>query len=356
MNLLLLSLLPVALVLYYIYRRDKHKEPTGKLVKAFLSGIVPCLIIPIIGLTEIHTNSPFINAFWTAFVCAGIPEEGLKLLMLYLLLRKSDDFDEPFDGIVYAVFVSMGFAAFENVMYVFSYGAQTGIARAFTAVPAHGLFGVAMGYNLAKAKFEPQHRRKYLWLSFLVPMVLHGIYDLLLMWRNELDNINETGFTVLLTLGFWIFFVLLWKRSFKRINLLAEDSVFTENTDETAAKSLTNELLLREKANLEIALPEALVSYQPGGLLQASLVIKQHYEWNLRLIYARNFNGNSTHMRVYLLAPRLSTLRRTPLSSDVKLDRNGRYYLQPNSDELMLTGVQVLKDAVAWIKEYENYC
>jgi RsiW-degrading membrane proteinase PrsW (M82 family) len=69
------------------------------------------------------------------------------------VLYNNKNFNEPFDGIVYAVIVSMGFATIENIIYVFQYGFATGILRLFTAVPAHAAFGILMGYFLGKAKF-----------------------------------------------------------------------------------------------------------------------------------------------------------------------------------------------------------
>ena len=124
---LLTALLPIAILVYYIYHKDKKSpEPTGQLVKAFLFGIlsVPvsfCLSIPfgIIGLYPIEATS-ILGSISTAFFGAAIPEEIAKLFMLWLLLRKNRYFDEKMDGIVYAVCVSLGFAALENIMYIFS--------------------------------------------------------------------------------------------------------------------------------------------------------------------------------------------------------------------------------------------
>ena len=74
-------------------------------------------------------------------------------MLLWYAYRKKE-FDEPFDGIVYAVMVGMGFATVENISYVSQYGLMTGIMRLFMAVPAHASFAIIMGYFMGKARFS----------------------------------------------------------------------------------------------------------------------------------------------------------------------------------------------------------
>ena len=183
-----LAILPALILIYYTYQQDKlQREPVGNLVKAFfyggLSVFVSLLIsVPLMQMgffsAQIHTLK---DAAATAFFGAAIPEESAKLFLLWLFLRKCRDFDERMDGIVYAVCVSLGFAALENVLYVMQYGFGTALIRAFTSVPGHCFFGVYMGYWYGKAK----HARYYglpgsgtcLALSFIIPTLLHGFYD-----------------------------------------------------------------------------------------------------------------------------------------------------------------------------------
>ena len=122
--LLLTALLPIAVLLFYIWRKDKDKpEPTGQLIKAFFFGVLSifvsfCISGPL-GWMGFYPGeaSTIVGALSNAFFGAAIPEEIAKLVMLWLLLRKNEYFDEKMDGIVYAVFVSLGFAALENLMY-----------------------------------------------------------------------------------------------------------------------------------------------------------------------------------------------------------------------------------------------
>jgi len=184
MAVLLASLAPVFIILFYIYFRDKYdKEPLGLLIKALLLGIV--IVIPVIFVERLLLNlmpsGRVASAAYHAFIVAGTTEEVFKFLALYMLVWKSPSFNEKFDGIVYAVFVSLGFAGVENVLYVIDGGMQTAITRALTAVPAHAIFGITMGYYLGIARIYEELKDRYLALALLVPIVLHGIYDFILM-------------------------------------------------------------------------------------------------------------------------------------------------------------------------------
>ena len=219
---LLTALLPIVILVYYIYHKDKKlPEPTGQLVKAFLFGIlsVPvsfCLSIPfgIIGLYPIEATS-ILGSISTAFFGAAIPEEIAKLFMLWLLLRKNRYFDEKMDGIVYAVCVSLGFAALENIMYLFSNAESylsVGIARAIFAVPGHFCFGIMMGYYYSLAKFYPQAPKKNKALILVAPIIVHGLYDSILFIINVTPAISGV-----LLIVFLIFCHKMWKYGSKSI-------------------------------------------------------------------------------------------------------------------------------------------
>ena len=187
MNLLLISVAPIAIILFYVYYRDKYeKEPIRLLIKGLLAGMI--ITIPVIFAEQavssfypLFLRGQIGYAFGDAFLVAGLCEEAFKLLAVYLLVWKNPNFNERFDGIVYAVFVSLGFALVENILYVFSNGMSTGISRAFTAVPAHAMFGIMMGYYLGLAKFSDQKKQGLFVLAFLVPFFFHGVYDFILM-------------------------------------------------------------------------------------------------------------------------------------------------------------------------------
>ncbi len=107
-----------------------------------------------------HLSHPFAKSFFDSFFLAAIPEEISKWLVLYWIVWKSREFDEHYDGIIYAVFVSLGFALVENIMYVVNRGMGVALIRAVLSVPGHGSFGVLMGYYFSLAKFGPVTQRQ----------------------------------------------------------------------------------------------------------------------------------------------------------------------------------------------------
>lgn len=221
MNLIILALAPVFIIAGYVYFRDKYeKEPLRLLALALLSGALT--VIPVIFvegfLSSFSTFGNLLDAAWDAFVVAAFTEEVFKFLALYLLIWKSPEFNEKFDGIVYAVFVSLGFAGVENIMYVTGNGFQTGITRAITAVPAHAIFGVTMGFYFGLAKFYEKERKQFRTRALVYPIILHGIYDFILM----------TGYAWL-TIVFVAFVIYLYISGFKRMKYLSKQSIY--NTD-----------------------------------------------------------------------------------------------------------------------------
>lgn len=237
MLLLTLALAPVAIIAAYIYFRDKYeKEPIKILIRAFVAGGV--IVIPIILVEQVLGGywtskmsgvfaeegtglGNILSAAYTGFVVAAFTEEIFKFMALYLLIWRNKNFNERFDGIVYAVFISLGFAAVENILYVFQNGAGTGVLRAFTAVPAHAIFGIAMGFYFGLAKFHPSDHVKLIVMAVVFPIVLHGIYDFILM----------SGNTYLLLL-FIPFVVYMWRDGFKRLKKMSDASKFNPNQKE----------------------------------------------------------------------------------------------------------------------------
>lgn len=188
--LMFIALLPAVVLVVYICRKDRtEKEPPALLAKLLGYGALSCLPAIVVELIlsaiieQLHVRNAYLGYFLEAFVVAGLTEETCKFLFLRTTWR-NPAFDYQFDAIVYAVMVALGFAAFENVKYVYSYGFATGIVRAVTAVPGHAIFGVFMGYFYGYAKLSDywgrdDDRKAYLALSVVVPVLLHGCYDFL---------------------------------------------------------------------------------------------------------------------------------------------------------------------------------
>ena len=220
---ILSAILPALVLVYFIYRKDRYrKEPTRQLVKAFcfgcLSALASLLIstpLEALGLFSMEAGGV---AAWlrTAFFGAALPEEICKLAFLWLLLRRNPDYDEYVDGIVYAACIGMGFAALENVGYLFNYldGWETvGILRAIFSVPAHFFFAVAMGYFFACGSFgDPARKRINYAMALIVPVAQHTAYDWLAFCFGAPGIIG--GLAIALFFGLYI---LMAKRSKQRI-------------------------------------------------------------------------------------------------------------------------------------------
>ena len=233
---LALAILPVIVLALYIYKKDKYeKEPLRMLLLAFFLGI---LAIPIDLVVVKTINGLWVSetVFYSAFFEAGIPEELCKWVLFMLVIWRNKNFNEFFDGIVYACFIGLGFACIENIMYVFgndTFGGAlaTGVMRALLSVPGHFLFAVIMGYFLGMAKFKPQERRKYLILSLVCPMLAHGLFDYLLMLSSALSE-NDME---LIGVGLFVIFIYLdikmWKIGVKHIAQMQENSRIEHNND-----------------------------------------------------------------------------------------------------------------------------
>lgn len=182
---LALALAPTTAVMLYIYLRDRHEpEPLGLLVLSFLYGGVSTMLTLLISwpVNILFLTKPddAVHLFINAFFKVALIEEFSKFFFVRFVLFYNKNFNEPYDGIVYAVMVGMGFATLENVIYVYQYGFTTGIMRMFTAVPAHATFAIIMGYFLGKAKFTHRKVIYFSMLSLLAAAAFHGTYDYLL--------------------------------------------------------------------------------------------------------------------------------------------------------------------------------
>ncbi|ERJ13604.1 PrsW family intramembrane metalloprotease [Haloplasma contractile] len=216
LDLVAVAVIPVITILLIFYYIDRHeKEPIGLLLKLFLFGMLisgPILFLEIM-LDYFNRFTGVVSYFYTAFIVAGFSEEFFKRSVVIKLAFNNKHFNERFDGIIYSVFVSLGFALVENVLYViFGYQSyQVGISRAFLSVPSHMLFAVTMGYYLSLSKYSTNERKKmnYYRQSLIAPILLHGAF-------NFIIAIQAFVFMPI----FLIFLVYLWYINILRINKL----------------------------------------------------------------------------------------------------------------------------------------
>lgn len=186
MTLLLSAIVPIIVIIFYIYLKDKYeKEPKKLMLYSFLLGAIVSVFITTILYFIINLFLPLPDKFSVqqqfikAFFVVALTEEFSKYVIIRYYSQPKVAFNEPFDGIVYAVLVSLGFAATENIMYVFQGGYEVALLRAFTAVPAHATFGILMGYFMGKAKFNGKRIADNL-IGLFLAILFHGTYDFFL--------------------------------------------------------------------------------------------------------------------------------------------------------------------------------
>ena len=209
----ILAVAPPLLIAYYIYQKDKYeKEPKELIIKSFLFG---CLtVIPVLILEIIFNENLFSSLFLYMLLGVALVEEGVKFFFLKKYLFNHKEFNEPLDGIVYAVMISLGFATVENLFYVFNYvgnqETEVAIIRMFSAIPLHAACGVIMGYFVGLAKFSSESNN-YLFKGLLSAVVIHGLYNYFIF----LGNASSLSIVCLLIAVFY---------SRKAIKLHQEDS------------------------------------------------------------------------------------------------------------------------------------
>ena len=213
--LLVMAVVPAAALLYYVYKIDPVEKEPGRLLARLLgwgaAACIPAIVLETVGMEVFmggHEAYSISELLFENFIVIALSEELCKFFFLRWKTWKNPAFDYVFDGIVYAVFVSLGFAILENIGYVYEFGFATAVVRAFTAIPGHAIFGVFMGcfYGLAKrAEQAGNSGQKWALLAcaIIIPVLCHGFYDFCASISALGDN------ALILDLMFWIFLLII---------------------------------------------------------------------------------------------------------------------------------------------------
>lgn len=188
MQLFALSLAPVVILFWFFYVRDRYeKEPPALLLRLFAFGalaVLPAVAFSLLlgRFTSFYLMPGTLKYILIEnFLVIGLIEEMVKLYVVVSVAYAHPAFNEPYDGIIYAITAALGFAAVENILYVYQGGVGVGVARMLLAVPAHALFGSFMGHYLSRSKFGAGGRSTVLmYMALIVPALLHGTYNSLL--------------------------------------------------------------------------------------------------------------------------------------------------------------------------------
>ena len=226
MSTILLTFAPSILILLYFYLSDKFKEPRSTILTIFFLGFLICLPAGILnGLSHdfFYDGSKYSENLTSSFLGPAWAEELLKFLILYLIVLKRNEFNEPMDGLVYGVVVSLGFATYENYTYVYEWAEQiakeesynfaelsyyVALGRSYSAIPMHGLNGAVMGYYFGMYVFTG--KKNFLILSLILPYLFHGFYNFL-VWPYPMTVVG-----ILVLFSFYLHNELKQKQKLKR--------------------------------------------------------------------------------------------------------------------------------------------
>jgi RsiW-degrading membrane proteinase PrsW (M82 family)/ribosomal protein S18 acetylase RimI-like enzyme len=285
MDYIALAIAPGLAICIYIFSRDIYnREPKLNLVVSFMLGIaciVPAYFIET-GFDRQFDNSASDIAVKSFFLIA-LTEELCKFSALRLYAYRQKSFDEPFDGIVYSVMVSMGFATLENLLYVLNsvrtgQGYQVALLRMFLAVPAHATFGVLMGYHTGRAKFEKGREVQLMLLGIFWAVLFHGAYDTLLFWQQATE-LRRLAPPLLLFAGAVVSFIIALRLSLK---LIFKHRLLSQRTYQPTAK-----LNLRRAYPRDIPLIRDL-SLKVWPQTYSSILTTEQIDYMLAMMYSEH--------------------------------------------------------------------
>lgn len=233
MDYIALAIAPGLAICLFIFHRDAYnREPKLTLILSFFFGVLS--IIPAFFIEKAFAGSftnTAVHQAVMAFAVVALTEELCKFSVLRLYAYRRKSFDEPFDGIVYSVMVSMGFATLENILYVtssaqYGQGYQVALLRMFLSVPAHATFGVLMGYHVGRAKFETKRTVPLMLLGLFWAVLFHGAFDTFLFWQQS-PEFDPYIPDIMLFAGAVISFIVALRLSWK---LIAKHRVLSQRT------------------------------------------------------------------------------------------------------------------------------
>lgn len=217
------AVIPAVWLLVKVYRADRlEREPIGLILLLVVFGALStalAMVTETIGEYALQTafsENSLIYLILEYYLVVALSEEGFKLLVLRWRTWRSPNFNCQFDGVVYAVSVSLGFALWENILYVGMYGFGTALARAVTAVPGHACFGVFMGIWYGAARryangWDPRGAKICLRRALWIPVLIHGTYDFILSLNTDYSS-----------LIFIVFIIIMFLTARRRVKIVSE--------------------------------------------------------------------------------------------------------------------------------------
>lgn len=285
MLLLALAIAPgLAICLYILYRDAHNREPAINMIMSFVWGVLS--IVPVLAI-ETFTSRYFDNSVFSiiagAFIAVALVEEGSKFMVLryYSFTRRS--FDEPLDGIVYSVLVSMGFATVENIFYIYNETFSVAFLRMFTSVPAHATFAIIMGYFAGKAKFNHLQRNRLFVKGIAGATLAHGTYDAFLL-LGENDWVKQYISELLLFTGAIasLYIAIRLSRKLIRLHHITSQQLFDDMPTLSLRKASDEDILLIRELSMQVwpqtyatILSQEQVQYMLNGMYSEAALHRQ---------------------------------------------------------------------------------
>ncbi len=283
MDYIALAIAPgLAICLFIFYRDAYNREPRLNMIVSFFLGVlstIPAFFIERYFYDQF--NNSIAGMAVKAFIVVALTEEACKFAALRFYSYRQKSFDEPLDGIVYAVMVSMGFATLENILYVTSSAAegrgyQVALLRMFLSVPAHATFAVLMGYHVGRAKFNPARKTALMVLGLFWATFFHGTYDVFLFWQQS-PSMEDYISDILLFLGAIVSFIVALRLSWK---LIYKHRVLSQQTYMPTAS-----LRLRQAIQKDIPLIKDL-SHKIWPSAYGAILSAQQIDYMLKMMYS----------------------------------------------------------------------
>jgi protease PrsW len=218
---IIFGILPSLMWLFYYLRKDIHPEPKAMILKIFIWGAL--ITLPVffiqIGLKHLldmaDINSLANNLiYW--FLIIAFSEEFFKYLVIRVKVDNSPNLDEPLDIMLYMVIAALGFAAVENVLYLFTPMGQMplnqlvdralfiDIIRFIGSTFLHTLCSAVIGYSLAFSFYEAKRKSIFIIAGIITATVLHGLYDFSIMTLSGYAKF-AVPIIIIITLAFLVF-------------------------------------------------------------------------------------------------------------------------------------------------------
>lgn len=250
------AVVPGLILMWYLHARPQYPQPRTILWATLGFGAlatIPVIILAfpfsiVLSVVGDMTRSRFVVLFLQAFIGAALIQESFKLFVLSAYSCQRKRLAEPYDGVVYGVAASLGFATLENIAYVTEGDSLGALLRALTSVPTHAALGAIMGYFVAQAVFDTQRRRRSMWLAWLIPILLHGLYDFPLLLNSLV--LLPISFVVLVVALIWAWKIVRRVQLSQRRRSIA---IWGESGSRPCQFSSPHDLALDQQGNMYIA-------------------------------------------------------------------------------------------------------